>query len=220
MEELEVPGFGDAVISLPTGATAKRPVVVAVHGLRHRPDWQCRIARRFVGDRAFVLCPRGVPAPALNTDGEWRRFTFARADDMLKEIDAGLAALKRAYPDYVDDERPLYYGHSLGAIFGAAIVLRDPARWTRAALAEGGHGSFTHGAARSFVTKRGQRILFACGTPDCLGAANWAARVLEGAGGKARVAYAEGAGHRSYGAIVDAVGESFDWLLDGDPRFR
>lgn len=215
--ELEVDGFGPAVVSLPRGARTKKPVVVAVHGHRHRPDWQCGIVREMVADRAFVLCPRGVKAPP-QWDDRRERFTFGTVADLQREIDAGLAALVRAYGDMVDTDRMVYYGHSLGAIEGESIVLRDPARWPRAILAEGGQ-VWSASAARSFVARGGARVLFGCGTAECNGAAAFAARVLGEAGAGARVAYAEGAGHRSYGPIVDAMASQVDWLLTGDPRF-
>lgn len=217
--ELEVDGFGPAVVSLPRDAGhAKKPVVVAVHGHRHRPDWQCGILREMVGDRAFVLCPRGVKAPP-QWDDHRERFTFGTIADTKHEIDAGLAALVRAYgADMVDTDHMVFYGHSLGAIEGAQIVMADPARFPRAILAEGGQG-WSVPAARAFHAKGGERVLFGCGTPECDGAAVFAARVLEQAGAGAKVAYAEGAGHRSYGPIVDAMGAEIDWLLAGDPRF-
>ena len=41
--KLPVQGFGDAVVSVPEGATSPRPVVVAVHGNYNRPDSLCEL---------------------------------------------------------------------------------------------------------------------------------------------------------------------------------
>src|SRR5687767_8521091 len=38
---LAVTGFGDAVISLPLGATEPQPIALALHGNFDRPEWQC-----------------------------------------------------------------------------------------------------------------------------------------------------------------------------------
>lgn len=57
---LPVSGFGDAVVSVPIGATAAMPVVVAVLGIGDTPEEQCEAWRDIVGIRAFVLCPRGA----------------------------------------------------------------------------------------------------------------------------------------------------------------
>ncbi len=57
---LAVAGFGDAVVSVPAGATRALPVVVAVLGIGDTPEEQCEAWRDVVGSRAFVLCPRGA----------------------------------------------------------------------------------------------------------------------------------------------------------------
>ena len=210
MVDLVVDGFGDAVVSLPLGASAKRPVMVAVHGFRGRADWTCRIARHIVENDAFVLCPRGTPAPAVASDGEWPRFTFARPDALQKEIEAGLAALARAYPGYVDESKLLFYGHSLGASYGVAMTARAPERWSRVVMSEGGWGGWWPTAK---MRAAGQRVLFACGTTECLGGATASARALERGKVPARVVYSAGAGHHSFGPIVDAIESERAWLL-------
>lgn len=58
---LSVPGFGDAVSVVPAGITQPAPVVVAVLGIGDTPESQCAVWRELVGQRAFVLCPRGRP---------------------------------------------------------------------------------------------------------------------------------------------------------------
>jgi pimeloyl-ACP methyl ester carboxylesterase len=219
LEELPVAGFGDAVVSIPIGATAARPVVVAIHGHRHRPDWQCGLARELVGERAFVVCPRGVLAPRHRGDGDEERYTFRTADDTAREVDAALAALTAAYPGYVDARRPALYGHSLGATFGAAILRRDPTRWSRAIFSEGGYEGWAAGSSRAFVAAGSARVLFGCGTLGCSATAGQAARLLEHYGAGARVAYARGGGHHSWGPIIDAMSADVDWLLEGDVRF-
>src|SRR5262245_46047148 len=42
---LPVEGFADAVVSIPWGATGRRPVVVAAHGYDDRPEGQCDVWR-------------------------------------------------------------------------------------------------------------------------------------------------------------------------------
>jgi predicted esterase len=219
LAELPVAGFGDAIVSIPLGATAPRPVVVAIHGHRHRPDWQCELARELVGDRAFVVCPRGVLAPRHRGDGDVERYTFRTVDDTSHEIDAALAALAASYPSYVDARHPAIYGHSLGAIFGATLVRRDPSRWSRAIFSEGGYENWSSRASHAFAASGSARVLFGCGTDDCRASATQAARLLEHGGVGAHVAYASGGGHHSWGPIIDAMGTEVDWLLDGDARF-
>jgi len=215
---LEVPGYLDAVVSFPR-VPGKRPVMVAVHGLRGRADWSCRIARHVMQARAFVLCPEGKPAHAVASDGDYARFTFASPAALAKEIDAGLDALARAYPDEVDTSRLLYYGHSLGASFAVAMLRDAPARWSRVVMSEGGYGGWWPSAKAHAA---GQRVLFACGTPECLNGATASVRALAKAARDpvpAKVVYAEGAGHHSYGPIVDVMEAEHAWLVEGDERF-
>ena len=61
IETMVVPGFGDAVVAAPSGATHPMPVVVAVLGIGDTPESQCQNWRDLVQGRAFVLCPRGLP---------------------------------------------------------------------------------------------------------------------------------------------------------------
>lgn len=63
---LAVDGFGDAVVSLPVGATRAMPVVVAVLGIGDTPEEQCTTWQELVGARAFVVCPRGAKHMVLD----------------------------------------------------------------------------------------------------------------------------------------------------------
>lgn len=55
-----VPGFGEAVVVAPRGATKPAPLLVAVLGIGDTPEEQCAVWRE-LADKAFVLCPRGAP---------------------------------------------------------------------------------------------------------------------------------------------------------------
>ncbi len=88
-----------------------------LHGNYDRPEWQCVVWRGIVGDAAFIRCPRGVPRPDSPSPDDIR-FTYASNQALEREIDAGIGALRARFPLFVDDERPLYTGFSLGAIMG------------------------------------------------------------------------------------------------------
>jgi hypothetical protein len=49
---LVVPGFQDAVVSVPLGMAGSRPVVVATHEIWDFPEGLCEHWRSIVGDRA------------------------------------------------------------------------------------------------------------------------------------------------------------------------
>src|SRR5205823_5127523 len=60
---LAVPGFSNAIVSVPIGTKRPMPLLLATHGNYDRPEWQCETWRQIIGDAGFVLCPRGVRRP-------------------------------------------------------------------------------------------------------------------------------------------------------------
>jgi pimeloyl-ACP methyl ester carboxylesterase len=116
-------------------------VVVALHGLRGRSDWACHVGRELFEESAFVLCPAGTPLPAKTAADRARpRYTFPSLGKTAQEIAAGLGALATEYGASVDTTKPVLYGHSLGAIFGAELAVRGSA-WSRVLLSEGGYST-------------------------------------------------------------------------------
>ncbi|WP_437984146.1 hypothetical protein [Sorangium sp. So ce117] len=216
--ELPVEGFPSAVVSVPNGATARRPVLIASHGNYDRPEWQCQVWRDIVGDGVFVLCPRGVARPDSPSASDVR-FTYESNARLEQEIDAGLAALRARFPEHVDPGAVLYTGFSLGAIMGSAIAARRAALFPRLVLVEGGHDKWTPATAKAFADGGGQRVLFVCAQAGCGGAAAAAAARLEKAGVLARVARSKEAGHRYDGPVAEETRRALDWLIDGDPRW-
>jgi hypothetical protein len=214
---LHVDGYSDAAISVPVGATAPRPIVIAAHGMWDPPDGLCDNWRWIVGNRAWVLCPRGRPMPD-------KTFRYDGAAALAKEIDAGVHALAARYPGYVDDGPMLYTGFSLGASLGVSIVAHDPARFPRAVLTEGGEESFSEAAARAYAKGGGQRVLFACGLRGRVGSATAVAGLLTKDGVPARVVLGKlpDAGqfiHWYNGPVADETKAELDWLFEGDPRW-
>jgi len=215
---LAVDGFEDAVVSVPTGATTPRPIVVATHGLWDFPEGLCDNWRWIVGTRAWVLCVRGTPMPD-------KTFLYKSGPALLREIDAGVRALKAKYPAYVDDGPMLYTGFSLGAILGAWIVAHDPARFPRAVLTEGGEDRFTVQSAAAFARGGGQRVLFACGLKGRVGSATVAAKLLTRAGVPSRVVLGKlpTTGqfiHWYNGPVADEEKAQLDWMFEGDARWN
>jgi hypothetical protein len=215
---LDVTGYAPAAISVPVGATAPRPIVVATHGMWDWPDGLCDDWRWIVGNRAWVLCPRGRPLPD-------KTFRYDSAAALTKEIDAGVRALAAKYPGYVDDEGArLYTGFSLGASFGVAIVTRDPAHYPRAVLTEGGEDGWSDASARAYAKAGGQRVLFACGLRGRLGSAKAAAAMLtkDGVPAHAVLGKLPDAGefiHWYNGPVADETKAQLEWLFEGDPRW-
>src|ERR1019366_5566203 len=112
---LTVPGFPDAVVALPNGARTPRPVLIVIHGSGDRPDWNCDAWRHITSDHGFVLCPRGEYVPKESGRGDDRRYTHTGGAYLRLHLDAALTALAARFAGYVDVDRPLVAGFSLGA---------------------------------------------------------------------------------------------------------
>jgi hypothetical protein len=193
--------------------TRPRPIVVALHGSHCNPEWQCGDMRSIVGDRAFIVCPRGIEASKRKpSDG----VTYTYGQPVTPEIDASVAALRFRYGPLVDPGTMVYSGYSLGAALGSSVVMPDPARYPRVLLIEGGQSGW---GERKFAESGGQRALWACGQANCFGSATATAARFERANVPARVAYAPGAGHISGGAVAEAIRAQWPWFVEGDPRF-
>ena len=214
---LEVAGFPDAVVSVPLGATGPKPVVVATHGMWDFPEGLCDDQRWIFHDRAWVVCPRGRPMPD-------KTFRYDGVEALIREIDADVAALVAKYPGYVDDSGMLYTGFSLGAILGASIVVRQPARFPRAVLIEGGEDKWTGALAARYAKGGGQRMLFACGLRGRVPTASVSAGLLEKAGVGAHVVLGKLPDKSEFihwynGPIANQTVAQLAWLLEGDSRW-
>jgi predicted esterase len=215
---LEVKGYHNAAVAVPVGATSPRPVIVSVHGNDDRPEAHCDVWRNITGGAVFVLCPRGIPRPDAHRSED--RWTYGwNGRDLEREIHAGVAALRTAWEGYVDPGPMIYAGFSLGAILGADIVLWNPARFPRAVLIEGGTTNWSLESAKAFRKAGGNRILFACGQPDCVKETQTGLHWLEAAKVPARTAFEGTVGHTYDGPVADGIVRSWTWLTEGDPRW-
>jgi predicted esterase len=214
VDSLRVDGYEPAYVSVPVGATSRRPIVLGVHGNTETPEAFCTAMREIVGPKAFVLCPRGEPSPRPLPG-----FIFTSPQQLALEVEAGIRAIERAYPAYVDKTALLYLGFSRGAFLSVPIISTEPARFPRAILIEGGQDAWTSDRIRAFGAAGGQRIFFACGILDCMVDARAVAARLEEVGVETRVAYRE-AGHVYTGPVAEELRKGIDWVTEGDPRWR
>lgn len=217
LRPLVVPSYRDAVVSIPSGATDARPVVVALHGNFDRPEWQCDVWRGVTKAYPFIVCPRGVPrtdAPASQD-----RWTYGRPADVRREIDAALAALRVRFGDYVANGPIIYIGFSLGAILGVGIVSDDADRFPRAVLIEGGQSNWSAARAKAFASSGGKRVLFACGQRSCKSDALGTAKLLDKAGIETKSVYGGEVGHTYDGPVAEQITRALPWLVADDPRW-
>ena len=219
--DLPVAGYLPALVSVPLGATAPRPVLVATHGAGGRPDGQCELWRNIVGQRAFVLCPRGKPTSVFDP-ADARGYYYPAHPVLGQELSAALEALQSRYRDYVDLRAPIFAGFSQGASMGALVLPEHPARFARVALVEGGFGLYQEwnlAVAERLRSQGAERVLWACGRPSCIEQARKSARLVERAGIAVKLVYVPTAGHSYRGDMARELAAAFAWLAAGDPRF-
>jgi predicted esterase len=214
-DRLAVPQYGDAAICVPTGATRPRPVVLGVHGNAETPEQVCAALHDIVRARAFVLCPRGVKPP---NERDYPGYLFTSPQTLALEVEAGLKALDKTYPGYVDADDVLYVGFSRGAYLSVAILSTEPAKYPRAVLIEGGQDAWTQDLINAFGAAGGKRVLFACGQEDCDSEAHAIADRLGEVGVEAAVVF-RNAGHVYTGPIQDDIRGGLEWVIRDDPRW-
>src|SRR5688572_15144954 len=219
LQELPVPGFGAAVVSVPLGARTPRPVVIALHGNYDRPEWQCEVWRGITGGLPWVLCPRGVPRGDAPKSAD--RWTYTTAAKVTEEVRLGLNALTERFPAHVDAQAPVFTGFSLGAILGVHLLSAPDglSRVQSAVLTEGGYAGWHKARAEAFATRGGTRVLFACGQSACRQASKQTAKVLQKQGVQVEIASGGDIGHTYDGAVAEAIRERWAWLTEADARF-
>jgi predicted esterase len=218
---LDVPAHHAAVVWVPpisAGDVVPRPLLVATHGAGGTPEAHCAYWRALVGERAFVLCPRGVTMDVFAPPEE-RGYFYPAHPALGREVRAALAALVARYRAHVDPDRAVYAGFSQGATMGALFFAREPAPFAGAVLIEGGAEEWSEYSARTFQQGGGRRVIFACGRRSCAGAARRSAGYLERAGVESRVIDASGSGHTLEGKVREGVAEAFPWLVADDARW-
>jgi hypothetical protein len=212
---LEVPGFRDAVVSVPMGTTEPRPTVVALHGNFDRPEWQCEVMRDITGAYPFVLCPRGIPR--TDVPKSWDRWEYAGLERVKRELDAGLAALGVRFAGYVAPGPIVFTGFSLGAILGRPLVTGDAGRFPRVVFTEGGNQGWNF---RRFKELGGERVVFACAQAGCARSCRSVAKQAARLGVEVHVADGGNVGHTYDGPVARAIQAEWAWLVEGDRRWE
>jgi predicted esterase len=214
-ERLKVKGFRAAVMVPPEGE-GKRPVVVGLHGNFDRPEWLCSALRSMVAGKAWILCPRGVPR--ADVPRAMDRWTYRGRAQVMREIKAGLTALRDRYPERVAGEPHVLAGFSLGAILSARFAVARPARFPRLYLAEGSYRVWTPKNVRRFARGGGQEVVFGCGRRGCRARTRRICKRLEKRGVTCHVYMASGLGHSYSEPLPRLAGPRVRHMLTADPR--
>src|SRR5207247_783662 len=156
--------------------------------------------REVARGRGSVLCPRGRATSIYDPPAQ-RGYYYPDHHALIREVFAALDALSAKFPEHVDPGPVTYAGFSQGAIMGALLLRRAPARFPRAVLVEGGFAEWDVPVARSYKARGGERVLFGCGNRGCAAMARTALGYLTRAGVEAKLVHDMRAGH-SVGASL------------------
>jgi predicted esterase len=205
--ELEVPGFGAAIVILPTAKARPAPVLVAAHGAGDSPEWQCEHWGAVARGRYYVLCPRGL---SLGGGG----YYYANHIELGKELVAAIAAVRKTHGSIARPDGGIYTGYSQGATMGALMIIDHGKEFPHLVLVEGGTSEWSLGRAKRFAATGGKSVALVCGGSGCMRRAEAAAKVLERAGLRARAEHAQGGGHTYVGIVGERATELLEnWLL-------
>ncbi len=215
MERLELPGGRSGFVTVPLGATERRPIVVAVHGAGDHPGWACAGWRGVADGFPFVVCPQGTPTGRGT-------YYWRSTEDLGAVIDLALAAVRERFAPYVVEGPMTYAGFSAGAIYGAPFVARNAARFPSVVMSEGGYSQLGEPTfARTFAKGGGQRVLLGCSTGEhCRSKFRAAARLLAAAGIDARINDAGAVGHNLNGEAVASLRKDWPWLVRDLPGWE
>jgi len=196
-------------VTLPLGATERRPIVVAVHGAGDRPDWACGGWRLGVESYAFVVCPMGLP---MGHD----RYGWGNTQSIAAATERALAQVKTRFASYLDDGPMIYAGFSQGAMLADKFLVEHAAQFPVAVLAEGGY-EFLKGAAfaRKYHDAGGRRLMILCGTAGCMATAKRAKVTAEREGLEVIVSGDPTAGHNLNKPMQDAIQRDWQKLVAG-----
>ena len=218
MIELEVEGFDSVSVSVPLGATEPRPILVAMHGAGDRPEWQCGTWRGIADNRGFVVCPRGILHPGFPPSAP--RYTWKDSATTSLELRAALRAVKARFGDYVAPGPVVLTGFSLGAAHAVQLLRQEPSFFSRVVLVEGGTQGWSATLGTAFATNGGKRVLFVCTQPACRPGALTALQLTKRGGAQAELLDAGNLGHVLDGRAAAAIKPRFEWLVEGDPRWK
>lgn len=218
LTELDVPGYGAAIVSVPADIDSPRPVLMAAHGAGDKPSWQCEVWQTIVRDRGFIVCPRGTRM-SWGLPGEDLGFFYRDHHALEKEVLAVLRTFNERFASWIAPGPIVFAGYSQGGIMGALMLVKHPGTFARVILVEGGEAEWDVPTAVKFREGGGQRVMLVCGRHACNERARKSVWWLQRGGVPVRREYVSGAGHTYGGRIAQRLRDTFAWVVEGDERW-
>lgn len=214
IEHLDLPDRKEAYVCPPIGAREPRPLIVAVHGAGDRAEWSCGGWRMVAGEYAFVVCPQGLKMDA-------QRFAWDSAETIRRRVPQAIAAARARFGEYIADGPVMYVGFSQGATLAGPTLL-DPAQpFPVVGLSEGAYASVRNPTFARQLRERGvQRVLLACGTPNCFTTMRGAEAGLKRAGLEVVIGGDPKSGHNLNGEMQAGLAKVWPDFIAGLPNWQ
>lgn len=147
------------VVAIPLGATAKRPVVVSLHGAGGAAEWACGDWMAPTEGYPFIVCPR------TRTERKGRYSSWGSVEEASARSREALAWVRSRYADWMAEGDPVYVGFSQGAEMAVLAADTRSIAWSALFVHEGGYRHAKTSLARLLA---GPNAVFAtCSTWGC-----------------------------------------------------
>ncbi|MBX3191839.1 MAG: hypothetical protein KF819_32915 [Labilithrix sp.] len=197
-------------VSVPVGARAPRPIMIALHGGSDRPERACASWRGISEAYPFVVCPRGF-------GGNEAALGWRGVADTSDRIARAIAATKAIFGGWIH-ETPSFVlaGFSMGGSQVALLAGHAPRAYPRVVVGDSAHDPAPAlGFSRAWAAGGGERAIFLCTTSGCEPSMRAAARKVAADKLFARLNVAPTQVHALSAPVVQSMRRDFGWLVDG-----
>lgn len=121
------------VVAVPLGATAPRPVVVALHGAGSLAEFACGDWMYPTKAYPFIVCPRSA------TERPGRLASWSSVEDAASRTRIVTERVKAKFGPWIADTPPIVVGFSQGAEMAVLAADRKMVPWSALFVHEGGY---------------------------------------------------------------------------------
>jgi hypothetical protein len=206
--EAEAPSGSPGKLSVPLGATSKRPSMLGLHGAGDRAEWSCGEWRGVTDAFSFVFCPHGNASHIYWDSPQATRAQIAQAESYLERVFANYLCEGCATPE-------LIAGFSAGTTMAIGLVRAGLVEPQALVLVEGSYPWVAdEGFALTLRKHHVRRLLLVCTTRGlCPKTYTEALPRVARQGIDARVNLASDRGHGIYPEVVSALKRDWLWLV-------
>ncbi len=181
---------GGHVMHLPIGASLQRSLIVALDN--GPPAARCTELGKAIGDRAFVVCPKGTEPTAVK---------------------AAIQAAKGRYKEHVAPGPAMVFAAGEAVSHATTLMQQSPAFFATVLLAAT-NPRLPAGQAVHFARRGGKRVLMICQRDSCAKSAARTAPQLRSAGAAARIVRVPTGPKQFDAASIKLLKPELSWLMN------